>query len=309
VIFFVCKMTETQAAIKRSLDEFGVDRKNHSKFFDEVMESVESYSQPKRYSNELTQDELSALEELPLDRDEAVRYVLSTEAYYARIWSERSNFSLDGVVFEALVAHHLCLSMPCHSCKLRKKLRWNGGRGNQSSWADIVCTFCKSTYEVKSKASSDKIEQLFQYNRTMAGSFRLFHQMPPASTKKKRYLVIVNRAKTLPRGVVRSTKSSMMHRVSIAEIQKVLPRLCDLSFVCEEGRRIHIASEVVLHMNTLKKAWCQIPDAEQSVESIVKKQEEPSKPEVNLDDIRRKLDDLKVSNGVDEDDWETAYAD
>jgi len=94
-------------------------------------------------------------------------------------------------------------------------------------------------------------------------------------------------------------------------------------------------------MNTLKKAWCQIPeytgnyrkiardvfcevfgersweealekrryDAEQSVESIVKKQEEPSKPEVNLDDIRRKLDDLKVSNGVDEDDWETAYAD
>eukprot|EP00957_Ditylum_brightwellii_P036291 2748440-Ditylum_brightwellii.AAC.1 len=105
--------------------------------------------------------------------------------------------------------------------------RWNGGSG--SSWKDIACIYCGSTYEVKSKASTKKVEDAFHYNKVPGGSFFRFHEMRRldrgASDQQKHYIVLVSRGST-------ATKTQgEVWPVHIAEIDTVIPRLTYRSFL------------------------------------------------------------------------------
>jgi hypothetical protein len=53
--------------------------------------------------------------------------------------------------------------------------------------------------------------------------------------------------------------NDMTHRVSIAEIDHVLPRLCDKSFVESGWDDIQITTKIILRLTTLEPAWCHIP--------------------------------------------------
>jgi hypothetical protein len=91
-------------------------------------------------------------------------------AHFFRRWSNKSRLS--GTIFEALVACHLIYSNTCYNCKYPNVLRWNGGIDCASSWADLVCIRCHSTFEVKSKGSVDYIEKSVQYNNLSGGRFQ-----------------------------------------------------------------------------------------------------------------------------------------
>jgi hypothetical protein len=181
----------------------------------------------------------------------------SPKEWFNYIWNNKRNFSLDGTVFEALVAHHLVFSMACHHCTHRNSLRWNGGYASASSWADVVCIVCKSTYEIKSKTSKQVIENGLKFNNFPGGSFRTFCMYPALN---KRFLVMVSREASCDD----KKNTDMTHRVSIAEIDHVLPRLCDKSFVESGGDEIKITTEVILRLpkTTRQVAWCRIPKFE-----------------------------------------------
>lgn len=74
---------------------------------------------------------------------------------------------------EALVAHHVVYSASCYHCKQRGGLRRKGGRDTDSSWTDLLCWKCKSTYEIKSKKDAEALEKVFHRNELPGGSFRL----------------------------------------------------------------------------------------------------------------------------------------
>lgn len=166
------------------------------------------------------------------------------------IWFGEAKESLQGTVFEALLAHYLETTMPCYCCKHRNCLRWNGGWGTLSSWADMVCcrVECQALYEIKSKRSDEAIEKGFGYSRFQGGSFRTYYSHPSPG---KRYVVLVSRSETL-------INQRMVHRVSIAEIECVVPKLCSDSFV-GTGHVCRIVSNIVPRKASIKKQWCLLP--------------------------------------------------
>jgi hypothetical protein len=187
----------------------------------------------------------------PLER--FVRQTYSLKEWYRKLWHDVN--SLKGHVFEALVAHHMVFSMPCESCKFRR-LRWNGGLDSMSSWMDVVCMCCRAAYEIKSKASDDKLEKCHQYNSCRGGSFRTFYGRFRAADSKK-YLIVVSRGATY-----NAKTSSFMHRVDLGEIAKVVPRLCSKSFIntgSQDKDDIRIVSDVSIRRGTLKRSWCRVP--------------------------------------------------
>jgi hypothetical protein len=83
-------------------------------------------------------------------------------------WFLADDDSMDGLVFEAVLACHALQAESCHNCKYKNALRWNGGSG--SSWQDLVCTNCEATYEIKTKATIEKVETALRY-KIQGGSF------------------------------------------------------------------------------------------------------------------------------------------
>ena len=271
----------------------------------------------------------SSLELDPLNRfTEEMHFA---KEYFCYIWSDTS--SLAGTVYEALVACHLVHSESCYYCNCRKTLRWNGGRDLTSSWADMVCLYCKTTYEIKSIASADAVEKRAHFNQWRGGSFRTFYMHPPLA---KRYLVAIIRQESFHKNT-----NSMAHQVSIAEIDHVLPRLCYESFL-PGSQNIRIASDIVTKRSTLK-VWCHIKSHrapfqqiardvfdqtfgvgtwtnldevhDQDIEADAKctltqqKRDRQEEYDEKIDSLKQSLDLLKLANGEGDDEyWESIYA-
>ena len=171
----------------------------------------------------------------------------SAEDWFRKIWKTTS---LEGYVFEGLVAHHMVHHMQCKSCKCRHQMFWNGGINICGSWADVVCKKCNASYEIKSVASDETFEKKRRFNSFRGGSFRQYHRNP--AHYQSRYLVIVSRKETYVR------KLEMVHRVSLAKIQTVEPSLCGESFIDLGSPYIRLISNVKLELKSLEKAWCYI---------------------------------------------------
>ncbi len=96
-------------------------------------------------------------------------------------WFLADDDSMDGLVFEAVLACHALQAESCHNCKYKNALRWNGGSG--SSWQDLVCTNCEATYEIKTKATIEKVETALRY-KIQGGSFSAWCELKNRATYK-----------------------------------------------------------------------------------------------------------------------------
>jgi hypothetical protein len=181
----------------------------------------------------------------PFRRFEGIEY--SAEDWFRMIWQTTS---LEGYVFEALVASHMICHMQCKSCKFRNQLFWNGGIDASGSWADVVCRRCRASYEIKSVASDDAVEKKIKFNSFRGGSFRQYYKNP--AHFQTRYLVIVSRKETYIK------KLNLVHRVSIAKIRRVEPRLCAESFLDTGSSFMRMISNIKIETGSIEKAWCYV---------------------------------------------------
>jgi len=152
--------------------------------------------------------------------------ICSTEVVLFQSWilKTEGQAAADGLFFEAAIACHALQHESCYNCKCRQTLRWNGGSG--SAWQDLICTMCKSTFEVKTKANMMKVESNFDYYRSIpGGSFtewcRLINN---GERNQKKFLVMMPRTPALNRQLQK------IHPVQIAEIDYVLPRIQPRTF-------------------------------------------------------------------------------
>jgi len=185
---------------------------------------------------------------------------LSSEQWFRKIW--RKGEPLEGYVFEALVAREMVYNMKCESCGCSGCLRWTGGIDAAGSWADVICTKCMASYEIKSKKSEHIIDRNLRYNSFRGGSFRKFCQNKGGY--KTRYLVVVSREEAFNRELGASA-----HRVSIGKIKKVLPRLCSESFIDTGAPHMRMVSKVEIARETWNTNWCHVkPFRDESYEAI-----------------------------------------
>eukprot|EP00979_Chaetoceros_neogracilis_P015351 scaffold5740_cov165-Chaetoceros_neogracile.AAC.1 len=134
--------------------------------------------------------------------------------------------------------------------------------GYATSWKDIVCIKCDSSYEIKSKASTEKIEKAIKYNNIQGGSFKRFHRLrreKEGNKDAKHYLVLVSRA---PTEIIcaSATYPRTAWQVDLAEIDTVLPALRDVSFTRPAGDIVMKASIKV--KEGTRKVWFRIPFVE-----------------------------------------------
>ncbi|KAK1747324.1 hypothetical protein QTG54_001287 [Skeletonema marinoi] len=165
-------------------------------------------------------------------------------------WFLADDDSRDGIMYEAVLACHALQAESCHNCKVKNVLRWNGGSG--SSWQDLLCTMCEATYEIKTKATMEKVETALRYNNIKGGSFSAWCEMKNSKHRsQKTYLVLLTREPTFNR------QNKQVRPVTIAEIEKVLPRVHAGSFNTERTC-VSLKSRVSLNMNT-KTKWFDLP--------------------------------------------------
>ena len=140
------------------------------------------------------------------------------------------------------------------NCKGRNSLRWYGG--SNSSWQDLICTACHSMYEVKSKATMEKVESTFKYNKISAGSFERFCSLynSPKNPNQKMFLVVLPRSDTLNR------RREVVHPVYVAEIDTAKPKLCESSFN-NKRTSMSLKTNVSLKLHT-KARWFDLPPPE-----------------------------------------------
>ena len=271
----------------------------------------------------------------PLDRYEFKKIIAS------RYWFRQmflSNFDqILGLVFEAWIACHALKHESCYNCKCKKTLRWAGGVA--SSWQDLVCTSCDAMFEIKTKASEEKVEKVFHYNNLRVGSYGNFCQLKRrCRPDQKLYLVVLSRASSY-------IQKRQMHPVYIAEIDKGIPKLQENSFN-ENKQDSSLKTEVSMKLTT-KSKWFDLPklikteaefyDQQKSAYQDFYSQEQyqlyfkeyfgptsnttvvantatKKKKEVHnngekpqtIESIQKELDKLKVNVGSD-DDWEKIY--
>ena len=160
-------------------------------------------------------------------------------------WKTSDENSRGGTIAEAALVCHVLQTEKCFNCKTEG---WNGG--SASCWQDMVCLQCKSTYEIKSKASADKVTEAFVLNNFRGGSYSRFWKIKNGlQSNQKMYLVTVSRQPSFD-------VHGSFHPIHIAEIDRVLPRLDPLSFYDDENDRksIRIQSNIQVHGHT-KCIW------------------------------------------------------
>lgn len=188
----------------------------------------------------------------PLNRFSFV-YVSREETFF-REWflvGDNNDASFCGVFMEAALACYVLQNEKCHSCKYSNALRWNGG--GSASWQDLFCTVCRSTYEVKTKATTERVENAFTWNKFQGGSFAKWCQLEMENRKpdQKCYLVV------LPRQATYNRKMAKVHPVHIAEIEAVLPKLYPGSFM---SSRHHVAFQTTVSVKmSTKEKWFDLP--------------------------------------------------
>lgn len=125
---------------------------------------------------------------------------------------------LEGKVFEAVLACHAIYKEACFHCKRRNSLRWNGGP--DTSWMDLVCITCNSTFEVKTKASMERCETELERNLISGGSYYNFwrHRNAIRDNKNQKMFLVV-----LPRPWTMNRSGRLVRPVSCFEIEYILP--------------------------------------------------------------------------------------
>ena len=98
-----------------------------------------------------------------------------------------------GTLLESWISCRALQNESCFSWKARKSLR--SYRGRSSSWQDLICTACNSMYEVKSKATPEKVEKTFKFNNISAGSLERFCHLnnSPKKPDQKMFKLILPR--------------------------------------------------------------------------------------------------------------------
>ena len=167
--------------------------------------------------------------------------------YAASNWHQAS---VGGYVGEAMVACRMEQDKSCLHCDQKGKLRWNGGFGVTSAWADVVCLSCHSSYEIKSKRDQKAVQKaLITYGTVNGGSFLAFSKFEP---RGRRYLVMV------PRSPQEDTLGTPFHVVTVVEIDRVVPKLTDRSFDPTNVDNLKIGSRIFVKRATLK-TWFTVP--------------------------------------------------
>ena len=219
----------------------------------------------------------------PIELDPLRRFTYDTmtkEEVLFRGWFLDDDASHQGLFMEAALSCHLIKNEKCHSCKYKNALRWNGG--GQSSWQDLYCTVCFSTYEVKTKATTERVENAFKWNRIHGGSYyewcKLNNRKP--HPEQKRFLVLLprmatyNRKRDKGKSVIASrffdrdsplTKQNSVYPVHIAEISAVVPKLHPSSFNAL-ATTITFKTNVSVKMST-KEKWLDLPSTGEYVET------------------------------------------
>lgn len=206
----------------------------------------------KQYSS----DELDPLDRFTFD-------IISKEECLFQEWfvvDDENDASHLGLFFETLLACHALQHETCYNCKYQNALRWNGG--GSSSWQDLVCVICKSTYEVKTKANTERVENAFKWNAISGGSFSRWCQLNNEKRQpdQKRYLVVLPRTPTFNRQL------NKVYPVQIAEISAVLPSLYPGSFDPTK-RPIRFKSTISVKIKT-KAKWFDLPSTYEKVNTL-----------------------------------------
>ena len=196
--------------------------------------------------------------------------------------------TMKGIIFETILSHHVVHSnIQCNHCKKRGTIQWFGGSSEDSSWRDMVCTSCQSTYEIKSKATPGHIQKCFKYNSIPGGSYRLFHKMRSQSNSKH-YIVLISRQYEWPK------VGPAFYQTEIAEIHEVLPTLADRSFVNLDkafSKDISLTSLVKTKHHTWKK-WLQVPAKKVDWNSIARSVYEDVFPDEAWDTAKKRLEEF-----------------
>jgi hypothetical protein len=164
---------------------------------------------------------------------------------------------ISGMASEAIVARYASHNEACYHCKSRNPLFWAGG-GNYP-WTDMICTFCSSAFEIKSKRNMEAVEKAGNAQSRFGisgGSYRGYYELHNDRSRKagwKHYLVLMSRKQS-----VNYDMETHAHRftwqVLIGEIRSVEPRLSGLSFAVEP-MRLHSS----ITLKSEPKAWFSIP--------------------------------------------------
>ena len=183
----------------------------------------------------------------------------SKQEYFERHFFDKDQEqALAGHVYEAMVASHAIHdeSVRCKSCGCSSSLRWMGGYA--APWKDLVCTSCKSTYEIKSKQSNIKIKREIERNSIGGGSFSVFYDLKREvqdHTEAKHYLVLVGRDSEYE--MKKGSLKKYWH-VHAGEIHRVLPIIGKKSFARPTGD-IKLKSSIQVKKETFQMDWFRIP--------------------------------------------------
>lgn len=186
------------------------------------------------------------------------------ELFYRRWFLSTPETSL-GHFFEALLACHAIQYEACYRCKYHKSLRWMGGPG--ASWQDLVCIVCESMFEIKTKASMEKVEKCFAYNRTSGGSFRRYCALRNGlneNTKKQQTMFLV----LVPRLANEGVRSGRYHPTYISEMDIVFPRLVPRSFDRGSNKEEPIELKSLVSVKRKFVKWFDLPASAQSYDSM-----------------------------------------
>ena len=195
-----------------------------------------------------------------------------------------SDAYINGMLFETIIVHHMiCNNHPCVNCGRCGGFSWSGGLG--SSWMDMFCKYCKSTYEIKSKTSVSHIDRLFEINDIHGGSFAGFHclkrkqkeikEQSLGSCIPKPFLVLVSREVTWPK------KGPGYWEVDVVEIKSILPEVPFEFFpLITEGS---VKSKIETLRRTRKVNWLKIPAVKANWKAIAQSVYEDFFPEVEWD--------------------------
>lgn len=180
-------------------------------------------------------------------------------------WFTEDKHSAAGVLMESHLACYSLQHSSCFSCKASKSLRWNAG--DDTSWKDMVCISCNSTFEIKSKASMEKVEKAFKYNNIPGGSFQRFWRLKncPKKPQQKMFLVVVSRDFTMLRSGAKG------HPVYCAEIDTALPKIHE-GTCNEQSQGTSLGSSVSVKLAT-KQLWFNLPQM----------------PHINMDEIKEQI--------------------
>lgn len=154
----------------------------------------------------------------PLERFSFTFGELSEPAVRFEQWFLCDEAAALGMVFEAVLACHAIHKEACFHCKNRNSLRWNGG--DNTSWMNLVCISCNSTYEIKTKASMEKCESEYESSWIRGGSYLNYwkHRNAIEGTRTQKMFLVI-----LPRQWTVNRSGKFVRPVTCQEIDHVIP--------------------------------------------------------------------------------------